>query len=184
MDRISQILGLSCWGQVAFAARCARRVLPLLPELWKSTRDGSMAALEASVRDAERAAPNGDYPDRGPSIDVDAEAQLDGPAATCIPTAVYGAVAAAGSALDTAKYPSAKFNRGYVLLTYESARAAVGWFDLRNRPTAEGTALQAFDEAVDRDLRLLADLRDYQQILREPVWSGPVPSGWPDDGRR
>jgi nucleoside phosphorylase len=51
-----EIQGLSRWARVAFAARCARRVLPMLRLYWPSIPEDHLVTLYRIVRNAENAA--------------------------------------------------------------------------------------------------------------------------------
>jgi hypothetical protein len=55
------IAKLPRWARVAFAARCARRVLPLMERFWKNAPEHHLEALDRVVSVAETAAANADY---------------------------------------------------------------------------------------------------------------------------
>ena len=55
----NEIAALPQWAKVAFAVRCAQRVLPMLSQLWPDGTRGHLPALEATVAEAEVVAQTG-----------------------------------------------------------------------------------------------------------------------------
>jgi hypothetical protein len=79
------IAELPQWARVAFAARCARRVLPLFKHFWKDAPQKHVVAVTRAVELAERSAAEAKYNDPGRAnfASADTEAAY---AASLLPT--------------------------------------------------------------------------------------------------
>ncbi len=66
LPSLGEIAGLPRWARVAFAARCASRVLPLFRHRQPDTSDGHAQAVASAVKVSERAAANAVRPDHPP----------------------------------------------------------------------------------------------------------------------
>ena len=171
-----EIATLPRWARVAFAARCARRVLPLFKYSWPDAPEEYVAAVARDVEAAEQYARTAaraiDFND---AVEATVAARLAKSSA-----AIYAALAAAKA------IQSAKFGRGS---------------DDHAREAAEATTAAA--EAVDT-ARIAAGVRpiirhDFDHLARlaqrqhwtddtpvppevfGPLWPEGPPTGWPAD---
>ncbi|AWM38874.1 hypothetical protein GobsT_28970 [Gemmata obscuriglobus] len=167
------IAALPRWARVAFAARCARRVLPVIKKLWTDSPKPLLPSLDKAVRVAETAAADRNV--GGGSVATTHVARADGAADA------VAAVCAADSA-RAAAYAA------------DAAHADV----VRGAVTAAVTCLLRAS-TVGNVGHLAAPARDFDALARRakserwthdtpvppstfgPMWDGTPPEWWTDD---
>jgi hypothetical protein len=175
-----EISGLTHWSRVAFAARCARRVLPLMKYSWPGAGEPDLGTVENDVEVAERAGANAQPAARSHS-DVDSVAaalgaHLEGnPAGRAVARAAFRAAQTAD--ID----PQYDLGDSALAATdaAESAAEAAGFLGLDIRPI------------IRRDFDLLDRLVISHQWTDDtkvppdvfgPLWRDGTPPGWPSTG--
>jgi hypothetical protein len=177
-----EIEELPRWARVAFAARCARRVLAF----WTGWPDASKKALLNTITAtefAERAAKTGyalpESVETAKNASVTAAVAASGsgsPSAEAAARAVARAVEAAAD--DTAPYTVVPFT---ARVTAEAAEAAAEAVNLAHSYTA-------IQHIIRRDFEHLANLADWQNWTDDtpvppevfgPLWPEGPPKGWP-----
>lgn len=169
------IAALPRWARVAFAARCARRVVPLYKHFWPGTLPTAPASLQWATEVAERFAAQAGGPDHLASDAGGEAAVLDRLAARYDP-ACYAAAAASFAADAACRATRGEVNPedGFVM----------------------GAALSAANTVTDltptlrRDFDHLAALAGAQRWTDDmpvppevfgPLWPEGPPAGWPAD---
>lgn len=163
-----EIAKLPHWAQVAFAARCARRMLPMLAHAWPKVSADHSRAVAKAVSEAEHAA------SRACAADAGADAAALGAAAAARAAAVVDAADAADAAALAAL--AAVAPRSAPRAARAAARAAA--HDAVSRKAIR----------VDFDLLALAAAQeawtDGTPVPPEffgPLWPNGRPPGWPSD---
>jgi hypothetical protein len=183
------IRGLPRWAQVAFAARIARRVLPLVQPVWLGVPESYLLALARAVDTAEQAAND------GTAALLDAAARAE-----CEANDVYQAADACGAAVGVklafaicgaaraAKYAAEAF-QGKVFLVFGDPIAATvsdatGWAGTADvfalHPSLEELIRQDF-VAVRRWSRAheATDDTPVSPSVFGPLWPNGLPENWP-----
>ena len=185
-----EIAKLPLWAQVAFAARCARRALPVF-EVWEGATPQQIESLKWQVENAESTIPNTSYPDRRSALAValngeddlsDAYGAVKNAAHDAPKAYVYATAAtAAAAAYTAAAYAAAKAadsttpNAAMAVIntTYEAAYAAA--------KAATAKAVRAdFDRLTSAARR--ESWTDDTPVPPEffgPMWPDGEPEGWP-----
>jgi hypothetical protein len=169
-----EIARLPRWAQVAFMARCARRVLPLFKFSWPAAPAEYVAAIARAIELAEHAK----------VIKVD----LDVPSAVYIQDLDAAAVARAARAATVFKAPAAAAVAHAAHAAYTSAataRAAFTAAALYAAATADATA-HAIQSDFDRLAASCAAEKWTDDTLVTPTFFGPMwpdgpPPGWPPE---
>ena len=162
---------LSYWGMVAFAARCARRVLPLFRHAWPDAPDEHLAAVIRVIELTERSAATTDP--HYPSV-RDAADRVTATATAATPPVAAAVARAAENAATAATAPAADYTAA-----------------------AANTAAAAAHDATHGALQVLRAIRaDFDTLLRVPgtghdawlpvppkvfgpMWPDGAPPGWP-----
>ena len=115
-----ELTDLPRWACVAFAARCARRVLPLFARAWPAAPRRFSYAVARAVTLAERAAAHaGADPDhaRALALEADLAAEQAASDAEAGRTAAYSAAHAAVNAVGAAAWPEEAASGAYYAAT-------------------------------------------------------------------
>ncbi len=179
---VEEIRKLPRWARVAFAARCARRVLPLFRHFWPTAPSAHIRAVSNAVSIAEHAA------------------ATRATRATCA-AAVADADAAAAAAYDTGDDTTAAdvaFAAAAAAAATRATTVADAVADEDANAAATTAADAAYAAAADEDARKLIRA-DLKTILNEcasggwgdnapvpptvfgPMWPNGVPQGWPEE---
>jgi hypothetical protein len=155
------------WAQVAFAARCARRVLPIMVAFLANAPSQHLQALERAVHVAENA---GACTMRDAGEAILAAGTINGAGAP------FAAAAAAAAALTGGNATGAVSDAltGATYLLYQVG--TIGTVELLAAPARD----------FDRLLRLAekekwTDDTPVPQSVFGPMWEGPPPEWWTDD---
>lgn len=175
-----ELMQLPHWARVAFAARCAERVLPLFRYFWAEATEDHLRAVDAAVVFAKRAASQAN---------------------------VYAATAAARVAVDVAeaKFAAAE-GRSITSAAAAASVAAAAYADAvgaaaHAADAAHDAAYAAYTAAGAGSYTVIAMCRDYELLralaeregwtdesavdpdLLGPLWAEGEPEGWPEDAR-
>lgn len=152
-----EIAQLRRWAQLAFAARCARRVQPLFKHFWPDAPKKHVDAVDAAVRLAEHCASIGSLTDASADDAADAAddaAHAADDHAEAAGVAAFAAAHAATAAFaDAAAFAGIATRNDYELL--KTVASLAGWDD---------------DTAVPPD-------------VFGPMWPNGAPKGWPPSGQ-
>lgn len=180
-----EIQQLPRWARVAFAARCARRVLPLFDMGWPNAHAGQAEALDSAITLGEQSAATATnaVANYGNAVDISnaahavgrhaAQASAKGSARDVARAAANAAAAVANAGAD-----SAGSNAAFAA-TYSRAAAAA---------SAVGNHSSAAAATIRRDFNLLLaameqlNWTDDTPVPPEffgPLWPEGVPEGWP-----
>jgi len=180
---MKEIAKLPLWAQVAFAARCARRVQALFAQFWAAAPSEHVKAIDRAITLAEASAAS----PASASESVTAYARAAATAAADASDARAGAHTAtrAARAAATAARAAYAATRAARAAATRAARAAA---------TAAGAAayVDASRAAIRRDFELLLELAkgregvpawtDETPVPPEvfgPMWAERAPGGWP-----
>lgn len=183
---------LKRWAQVAFAARCARRVQPLSEALWRDAPAKHIIALERATVLAERSAADARV-DAVDAADAHAHAHaVFGAAKTVVARYAANAAAYAAAAAAWAADRADNAARAANAVAY----AAAGYADAdADGPGAAFTAdAGRVIDAVDADAAARSDFDLLETAVRDeewtddtpvppeffgPLWPDGTPEGWP-----
>ena len=172
----AEVAALPRWARVAFAARCARRVLPLFRTAWPDAPREYAEAVKRAIEVAERSAASASVGHGATEVARAADVVAD--AADAISSDGYAAAvaAAAANAADEVVDPTqAAFNSAVV--AFLNAVAATARFD--------GTSA-----AIAHDRHLITERVRFEEWDDEapvspdvfgPLWPEGPPPGWPAD---
>lgn len=178
----AEISRLPRCAQVAFAARCARRVQPLFNHFWPDAPKKHLDAVDAAVRLAENCASTA-------SLTASAVDAVKAYAAANATTAAYSAntanaaaaVAAANAADATAKAADATANAAVTAVAVAAGDAAAA---------ANAVAAKAGIAEIVADFEFLLAAAEGEQwddntpVPPEffgPMWPNGTPDGWPEE---
>lgn len=176
------IARLPRWARVAFAARCARRVLPLFGHKWPDLPARYRAPVVRAVELGERSAARGIREDDGQAITQAAvlvyiEIDKRGDAVSAFSAAVAGAaICAARAAADEGTSPPADICEEFRgVMAASNAGGYVG-------AMLEGPIRTDFGRirSYASDLRA-DDSTPFPPGVFGPLWPDGPPSGWPTD---
>jgi hypothetical protein len=180
LPRENEITTLPQWARVAFAARCARRALPLVKAGWPSAPDEIEQSIDMAITTAELAASDGTGSDSGEAaFDLNLEI-----------------TAALNVARDAGRAIANDSSRSAADAAIAAAKAA-GALQADSVEIAASQTLQAASLMGARDFAASAICRDFH-LLREaarregwtddtpvppaffgPIWPLGTPPGWP-----
>jgi hypothetical protein len=171
-----EISRLPHWAKVAFAARCARRVLPLLKYAWTEATEPDLGTVENDIQVAELAAVHARPAARGGDVDSVAAAlaaHLAGfPAARAVARAAFRAASAAD--VD----PSEDLGDSTLAAAEaaESAAEAAGVLRVDILPALRND----YDSLVRQSIvRKWSDDSPVTSDVFGPLWPNGTPPGWP-----
>ncbi len=168
-----EIRRLPRWAQVAFAARCARRVLPVFLRDWPAAPAHHASAVVRAVDAAELSAAAATAAGDAATRALDADAASSSATRSCCTAAAYAAAAAARAAAAA------------TAASYTAARAAAA---------ARGAVLAqpGSREAILNDFRTLlaraaaenwTDDAPVPPTVFGPMWPDGPPPGWTDEAQ-
>ncbi|MBA4063474.1 MAG: hypothetical protein C0501_07130 [Isosphaera sp.] len=163
-----QAASLPRWAQVAFAARCARRVLPLVEHFWSDAPQRHLSALESAVSAAERAAARAEPAPAHIGVAVRSASQAaDDAGVDHAPVAI----AAVGAAADAARTAGPRDSSDAAVLAANLVRSAEPF--RRDIETAHGLAVASgwTDDTL------------VPPSVFGPLWPDGPPEGWPKPER-
>ncbi|VTR93217.1 leucine-rich repeat : Leucine-rich repeat protein, putative OS=Trypanosoma vivax (strain Y486) GN=TvY486_0039050 PE=4 SV=1: Pkinase: LRR_4: LRR_4: LRR_4: LRR_4: LRR_4 [Gemmata massiliana] len=178
-----EIAALPRWARVAFAVRCARRVLPLVRHFWPEAPEDRLSALACAVRDAGAAAAHATAAASSYAISYSAEAYPNSDDKDAFSPIAY---AAADTVTDAARAAASEGKDVTFFAARATARAA----------TAIRYALEAsrvrdlITSEVRTDFDTLVwnargaqwtDNTPVQPGVFGPLWPDGLPLGWPVD---
>lgn len=170
-----EIAELPRWAMVAFAARCAERVLPLVSPLGSAMLGPVQRAVETTrhAASAGRLLPHEDHT----IADSDYLSAADGPAAE-----------AARDALESAQFASRAGSRRTALCTHAAAHGAANAVSNFAAPEMARQAFEAAKVAIRCDFNLLLQTAQREHWTDDtpvapkffgPMWPDGEPEGWP-----
>lgn len=171
IPRKCEIAKLPRWARVAFAARCARRVLPLFQAGWPEAPTGRIKAVIKAVEAAERG-PDGSHIVTHASAAATAAsargATIAAKMATVAAITTAAVKSAANAATDAAAY--------VVYMAVDAAAEAAA-------STAADVAIRAdFDHLVATSIAEgWTDQTDVTPEVFGPLWPAGPPEGWPPE---
>jgi hypothetical protein len=170
-----EIAALPRWAQVAFAARCARRVLPVFKYAWPAAPSPDMDRLENAVERAETADTNSlAAAEEAHAVGLDATDAVDSNAADerAVAVAAIIEIAAAGSVRAIMKSP------GVTDHATDSVRHAARVLGTVDHIREDFEAIRAFASASDLTIE-----EPISPTVFGPLWPEGRPEGWPDPER-
>ncbi|AMV25070.1 hypothetical protein VT84_11785 [Gemmata sp. SH-PL17] len=194
-----EIAKLPRWARVAFAARCARRVLPIVNKFWVNVPKQHLQTLDRAVRVAEGA----DIDDARAGVYAIARAAADVSTARTGNDATTYAAAAARYAVDTvADADAATYAASHATAArYAADVVAADTATVRGAAAAADAAMHSLCRVVTLGTigHLAAPARDFDRLTRlaekekwtddtpvpptvfGPMWDGPPPEWWTDN---
>lgn len=176
-----ELEALPRWARVAFAARCARRVLPLVKRFWESVPAHRLRALDEAVKSAEAAS--------GTRVDTAAAHSAVRAAVEEVRTAfafhlAHAPAYAAARAIRAATAACAIGRAGDEEIACDIGAAAESMFWATTIKTIGSLAAPARD--FDRLCQLAerekwTDDTPVPQSVFGPMWEGAPPEWWTDD---
>lgn len=175
-----EIASLPRWAQVAFAARCARRVQPLFVHYWPDAPQQHIDYIDEAIRLAESSAANHAVSDTDIAANIATAVAYTAAEADIFP---YGAAADAAAAASNALYASVNVSSSSAAYASSSSAAS----------TSTSGAVSA---GIWADFELLKELSQREKWDNEtpvppevfgPMWPNGVSEGWPklsDDGEQ
>lgn len=183
-----EVLALPRWAQVAFAARCARRVLPLIPSDWKRVLVSQIQSLERAVGAAEFAAAQGaSFAPGGHTEEmaeeaaaVAAKAPHKGPQELA-PSVSYFAARAVSQAATAAARIGSRTGDAFAVVAGAAADAARAIDNVSGRDAAR-VIRDDFDRIIyTARAEQWADDTPVPPEFFGPLWPNGPPSGWPTE---
>lgn len=171
LPTVRELLALPRWAMVAWAARCARRVQPVLSEVWPDRSQTILAAVDRAIELAESSAAKAQADPGLASASFRAMCErLDDPRVV--------AVAGTASSAAMIAVPSAMPGRHQ-----QAAQIAAGALGVTND---DATKL-AIAASMRKDYLLLAETANTQRWTHDtavppsffgPIWQDGTPAGW------
>jgi hypothetical protein len=167
-----EIAKLPRWARVAFAARCARRVLPLFKHSLPEAPDYHSGTMENDVEVAELSAATAKAPARGGDIDGVVAAVEARTAGVPVAQAVARSATRAAKAAEVADSP---FNFPDTTVPYEAVQAAA-----EAAPGVVPHIRRDFDHLVRlAEQSHWTDDTSVSPAVFGPLWPEGPPPGWP-----
>jgi hypothetical protein len=173
------------WARVAFAARCARRVLPLINRYWEAVPAEHLRALADAIRITETIAASATRDDDSSYAAHDAARSAHMAVCRADECRRLRAVTAIAGAAEAARAAVASATVADVIHAHTAVVAAVeSMYQVITVGTVENLATPARD--FDRLCRIAekekwTDDTPVPQSVFGPLWEGPPPPWWTDD---